>query len=86
MVKTQKPEHEDNTTTNFFYEDENPKLKMRYTDPSVGQKEYGGWTTQGIKRYVTFRQSIAHVRKTPNAKTWEAAVLRSYAMHVVLPN
>ena len=75
VVKTKKPEHDDNTTTNFFYEDKNPKLKTKYTDPSVGQKEYGGWTTEGIKRYVTFRQSIAYVRKTEGAKTWEAAVL-----------
>ena len=53
-VKNKKDEHEDNTTTFFFYEDEHPSLKMKYTDPSVGQKEYGGWMTEGIKRYVTF--------------------------------
>ena len=75
VVKTKKDEHEDNTTTNFFYEDENPKLKTKYTDPLVGQKEYGRWMTQGIKQYVTFRKSIAQVRKTPQAKQWGAAAL-----------
>ena len=69
VVKAKKPKHEDNTTTNFFCEDVNSKLKTKYTDPSVGQKEYGGWTTEGIKWYVTFRQSIAYVRKTEGAKT-----------------
>ena len=54
VVKNKKDEHEDNASTFCFYEDEHPLLKTKYTDPSVGQKEYGGWTTQGIKRYVTF--------------------------------
>ena len=75
VVKTKKDEHEDNTTTNFFYEDEYPKLKTRDTDPLVGQKEYGRWMTEGIKRYVTLQKSIAKVQKTPQAKAWEAAAL-----------
>ena len=75
VVKNKKDEHEDNTTTFFFYEDEHPLLKTKCTDPSVHQKEYGGWTTAGIKLYVTFQKSIAKVRKTDASKAWEAAVL-----------
>ena len=47
----------------------------RYTQPDVGQSKYGGWTNEGLKRYVELRDINKKARETDDSKILEQDML-----------
>ena len=64
-----------NTNNLYFYISDHPELDTKYTEPSSGQQDFGGWTTKGMNRYVTIWHAIRKARKKEYGKQWEANVL-----------
>ena len=54
----------------------NPKLKTKYSITNVGQDKFGGWSEEGLKKYVNYRKVLYNLRKNDKAKEYEAKVLQ----------
>ena len=52
-----------------------PRLKGKYTGKSSGHCKYGGWSTDGIKRFNELRKLVEEDRACPQAETMEKELL-----------
>ena len=75
VLPSRKASHEGKESSIFFCVEDHKDLAAKYTEPSVGQKIYGGWSGDGVKRYVLFRKTIVKSRGTEYGKKWEADAL-----------
>ena len=59
------------TLQSFFYITDYPELDTKYTESNVGQQECGGWSNDGVLRYVKFKDVITYARTTDYGIKWE---------------
>jgi len=52
-----------------------PEWVGKYTEPEIGQVEDGGWTNQGLKRYIELRAMAEEGRKKPTTPALEQKIL-----------
>ena len=74
VSKKKSAAHTESGKCEYYYTEDNEKLATKYTDPSSGQKQFGGWTNDGIKKYSSYRIYQIKVRKKDYCAAWETAV------------
>ena len=60
----------------YVFEDETPAIKPLYSNRSSGQQLFGGWSDDGIIKYISLVKANMKARRNKEAnKTWENKVL-----------
>ena len=51
-------------------------FRGRYTSTDHGQKKFGGWSNEGLRRYLELRQMCREARAKPETRELELAILQ----------
>ena len=73
IIETKKEDHTNKNEEkyHYFYVDDHPNLRTKWTDPTSGKVVDGGWTREGIERFAKFRKHCRYNRLTEEGKEWE---------------
>ena len=64
-----------------FYISDHPNLAPVYTKPDSGQERYGGWSLEGVQRYINVKKAARKARNTPVGLQWERDLLVKLREH-----